>query len=113
MADSFHRLKEALADCYALESELGAGGMAAVYLAHDPRHNRKVAIKVMNPELAAIIGAARFLKEIENTANLQHHIGASAWTQDRAREWWRRTSWRLRWATMRPPQGAGDGGHRH
>ncbi len=72
MADSFHRLKEALADRYALERELGAGGMATVYLAHDPRHNRKVAIKVMNAELAAIIGAARFLKEIETTANLQH-----------------------------------------
>ena len=72
MADSFHRLKEALADRYALERELGAGGMATVYLAHDARHNRKVAIKVMNSELAAIIGAARFLKEIETTANLQH-----------------------------------------
>src|SRR5712692_6532771 len=72
MADSFHRLKEALADRYAIERELGAGGMATVYLAHDPRHNRKVAIKVMNPELAAVIGAARFLKEIETTANLQH-----------------------------------------
>jgi len=72
MADPFHRLKEALADRYELERELGAGGMATVYLAHDPRHNRKVAIKVMNSELAAIIGAARFLKEIETTANLQH-----------------------------------------
>src|SRR5213594_24652 len=72
MADPFHRLKEAMADRYTLERELGAGGMATVYLAHDPRHNRKVAIKVMNPELAAIIGAARFLKEIETTANLQH-----------------------------------------
>src|SRR5438093_3265226 len=49
--------------------------MATVYLAHDPRHNRRVAIKVMNSELAALIGAARFLKEIETTANLQHpHI---------------------------------------
>src|SRR5881397_3483153 len=72
MADPFHRLKEAMADRYTLERELGAGGMATVYLAHDPRHNRKVAIKVMNSELAAIIGAARFLKEIETTANLQH-----------------------------------------
>src|SRR5207244_13243449 len=72
MADSFHRVKEAMADRYTLERELGAGGMATVYLAHDPRHNRKVAIKVMNSELAAIIGAARFLKEIETTANLQH-----------------------------------------
>jgi len=72
MLDSFQRLQEAMADRYTLERELGAGGMATVYLAHDPRHNRKVAIKVMNSELAAIIGAARFLKEIETTANLQH-----------------------------------------
>ena len=72
MADPFDHLKEAMADRYTLERELGAGGMATVYLAHDPRHNRKVAIKVMNSELAAIIGAARFLKEIETTANLQH-----------------------------------------
>src|SRR2546430_17116017 len=61
MADPFHRLQEAMADRYTLERELGAGGMATVYLAHDPRHNRKVAIKIMNAELAAIIGAARFL----------------------------------------------------
>ena len=72
MLDSFQRLQEAMADRYTLERELGVGGMATVYLAHDPRHNRKVAIKVMNSELAAIIGAARFLKEIETTANLQH-----------------------------------------
>jgi len=72
MADPFHRLKDAIADRYTLERELGAGGMATVYLAHDPRHNRKVAIKVMNSELAAIIGAVRFLQEIETTANLQH-----------------------------------------
>src|SRR5881296_3473505 len=72
MADAFDRLKEAMADRYTLQRELGAGGMATVYLAHDPRHNRRVAIKVMNSELAAIIGAARFLKEIETTANLQH-----------------------------------------
>ena len=62
MADSFHRLKEALADRYRLERALGAGGMATVYLANDVRHNRTVAIKVMHPELAALIGAARFLK---------------------------------------------------
>src|SRR5881275_2267324 len=66
------RLKEALADRYTLERELGAGGMATVYLAHDVRHNRKVAIKIMQPELAALIGAERFLHEIETTANLQH-----------------------------------------
>src|SRR5881397_4098365 len=75
MAEPFHRLKEAMSDRYVLERELGAGGMATVYLAHDVRHNRKVAIKVMHAELAALIGAERFLKEIETTANLQHpHI---------------------------------------
>ena len=75
MADPFEALKTALADRYTLERELGAGGMATVYLAHDVRHNRKVAIKVLRPELAAFIGAERFLKEIETTANLQHpHI---------------------------------------
>jgi serine/threonine-protein kinase len=69
------RVQTALADRYRIERELGAGGMATVYLAHDPRHNRKVAIKVLHPELAAILGAERFLKEIEVTANLQHpHI---------------------------------------
>ena len=78
MADPFHRLKEAMADRYTLERELGAGGMATVYLAHDPRHNRKVAIKVMNSELAAIIGAARFLKEIETPANLRSREARSS-----------------------------------
>jgi serine/threonine-protein kinase len=75
VTDSFETLKEALADRYTLEHELGAGGMATVYLAQDVRHKRKVAIKVLRPELAAFIGAERFLKEIETTANLQHpHI---------------------------------------
>jgi len=75
MTDSFETLKEALADRYTLERELGAGGMATVYLAQDVRHKRNVAIKVLRPELAAFIGAERFLKEIETTANLQHpHI---------------------------------------
>jgi hypothetical protein len=52
MGEIFDDLKEALADRYVLERELGAGGMATVFLAHDPRHNRKVAIKVMHPDLA-------------------------------------------------------------
>ena len=68
-------LTRALADRYRIERELGAGGMATVYLAQDLRHDRKVAIKILRPELAAVIGAARFLVEIKTTANLQHpHI---------------------------------------
>ncbi|TFH64871.1 MAG: serine/threonine protein kinase, partial [Gemmatimonadales bacterium] len=75
MSDTDARLHAALADRYRLEEEIGAGGMATVYLAHDLRHNRKVALKVLRPDLAALIGAERFLKEIETTANLQHpHI---------------------------------------
>jgi serine/threonine-protein kinase len=69
------RLATALADRYRIERELGAGGMATVYLAQDLKHHRKVAIKVLRPELAAVIGAERFLSEIRTTANLQHpHI---------------------------------------
>src|SRR5262245_16041275 len=60
---------------YAIERELGAGGMATVYLARDLKHDRRVALKVLRPELAAVIGADRFLAEIKTTANLQHpHI---------------------------------------
>jgi serine/threonine-protein kinase len=69
------QLKVALADRYLIERELGQGGMATVYLAHDVKHERKVALKVLRPELAAVIGAERFLAEIKVTANLQHpHI---------------------------------------
>ena len=69
------RLVAALAERYRIERELGAGGMATVYLAHDLKHDRQVAIKVLRPELAAVIGAERFLAEIRTTANLQHpHI---------------------------------------
>jgi serine/threonine-protein kinase len=69
------RLNAALEGRYRIERELGAGGMATVYLAQDLRHNRNVAIKVLKPELAAVVGADRFLAEIETTANLQHpHI---------------------------------------
>src|SRR5512145_2542007 len=75
MADPLTRLTTALADRYQIERELGAGGMATVYLARDPRHGRAVAIKVLRPELAAVLGAERFLREIEIAAQLNHpHI---------------------------------------
>jgi serine/threonine-protein kinase len=68
-------LSAALAGRYTLERELGRGGMATVYLAHDLKHDRKVAIKVLKPELAAVLGAERFVAEIRTTASLQHpHI---------------------------------------
>ena len=75
MPDSPKELTTALADRYDIERELGHGGMAVVYLASDVKHDRKVALKVLRPELAAVIGAERFLQEIKVTANLQHpHI---------------------------------------
>ena len=74
-SDSISRLNAALEGRYAIERELGEGGMATVYLAQDLRHEREVALKVLKPELAAVIGAERFLTEIKTTANLQHpHI---------------------------------------
>src|SRR5580765_1889486 len=75
LMDASPALTTALADRYRIERELGQGGMALVYLAQDVRHDRSVAIKVLRPELAAIIGAERFLREIKTIANLQHpHI---------------------------------------
>jgi tRNA A-37 threonylcarbamoyl transferase component Bud32 len=69
------RLASALADRYKIERELGQGGMASVYLAQDLKHHRQVAIKVLKPELAAVLGAERFVQEITTTAQLQHpHI---------------------------------------
>jgi eukaryotic-like serine/threonine-protein kinase len=69
------QLSAALVDRYRIERELGAGGMATVYLAHDIKHDRNVAIKVLEPELAAVLGAERFVVEIKTTASLQHpHI---------------------------------------
>jgi serine/threonine-protein kinase len=75
MAEVIERLQSALAGRYRLDREIGAGGMATVYLAQDVRHDRRVALKLLRPELAAVIGAERFLAEIRLTANLQHpHI---------------------------------------
>jgi serine/threonine-protein kinase len=75
MADQFERLKAALSGRYQLERELGAGGMATVYLAEDPKHHRKVAVKVLRAELAGALGPDRFNREIEIAAQLQHpHI---------------------------------------
>jgi serine/threonine-protein kinase len=75
MDSTIDALRLALADRYRIERELGAGGMATVYLARDLRHDRDVAIKVMHPEIAQSLGAERFLREIAMTANLRHpHI---------------------------------------
>ena len=75
LLNAFERLRAALADRYVIERELGAGGMATVYLAEDLRHHRKVAVKVLRPELARVLGPERFLREIEIAAGLTHaHI---------------------------------------
>jgi serine/threonine-protein kinase len=75
MTDELERLTAALADRYAIQRELGRGGMATVYLARDLKHDRKVALKVLKPELAAAVGTDRFLREIRVAARLNHpHI---------------------------------------
>ncbi|UCC84537.1 MAG: protein kinase [Gemmatimonadota bacterium] len=75
MEDQLDHLKKALADRYTIEREIGSGGMATVYLAEDVKHRRKVAVKVLRPELAATLGADRFVREIEIAAQLSHpHI---------------------------------------
>src|SRR4051812_47859930 len=75
MADPISALREALRDRYEFERELGRGGMATVFLAHDLKHDRPVALKVLHPELAAVLGPERFQREIRFAARLQHpHI---------------------------------------
>ena len=66
------QLNTALAGRYAIEHQIGEGGMATVYLARDIKHDRRVAVKVLKPELGAVLGVERFLSEIKVTANLQH-----------------------------------------
>jgi eukaryotic-like serine/threonine-protein kinase len=110
------RLAAALADRYRIERELGQGGMATVYLAEDLKHRRRVAVKVLRPELAAVLGAERFVQEITTTAALQHpHIlplfdsgeadGFLFYVMPRrcARSWTARRSWAcLRLCASRP-----------
>ena len=75
MSDAVTRLNSALEGHYAIERQLSEGGMATVYLADDLKHEPKVALKVLRPELSAVVGAERFLAESKTTANLQHpHI---------------------------------------
>ena len=70
--DAEERLKSALADRYTIEREIGIGGMATVFLAEDLKHHRKVALKILWPELSAVVGSERFVAEIKTTANLLH-----------------------------------------
>src|SRR5205807_3859471 len=70
--DVLEQIRSALADRYVVERQIGQGGMATVYLARDVRHDRRVALKLLNPELGAVVGVERFLAEIRVTANLQH-----------------------------------------
>ena len=72
MADLSERVRASLAGRYTIERELGRGGMATVYLARDLKYDRPVALKVLRPELAASVGAERFLREIQVTAHLTH-----------------------------------------
>ena len=75
LSSPLERLNTALAGRHTIDGELGAGGMATVHLAHDLKHDRDVAIKVLHPDLGAALGGERFLSEIRTTARLQHpHI---------------------------------------
>ncbi len=78
MSDVLTRLTSALDSRYRVTREVGVGGMARVYLAHDVKHERDVAIKVLHPDLAAALGAERFLAEIKTTASFAR-VGRSRW----------------------------------
>src|SRR5688572_33475057 len=99
VGNQLEQLKRAVADRYRVEDEIGRGGMATVYRAHDLRHDRSVALKVLRPELAASLGTERFLREITLTARLDHpHIlplldSGEARSEERrvgkeCRSWW-------------------------
>ena len=88
-------LVAALADRYRIERELGAGGMATVYLAEDLKHKRKVALKVLKPELAAVLGADRFVQEITSTASSTGTSSRRTSCCTRAARWWRTSA--LHW----------------
>ena len=83
MSDAITRLNAALEGRYSIEREVGEGGMATVYLADDLKHERKVALKVLKPELAAVVGADRFLAEIKTTANPSTRISSRSSTRVR------------------------------
>ena len=70
--ETITQLNEALAPGYLIEREIGTGGMATVYLANDTKHRRRVALKVLKPEIATLVGVERFLSEIRVTATLHH-----------------------------------------
>jgi serine/threonine-protein kinase len=82
-ANNTERLFAALADRYKIERRLGEGGIATVYLAEDVKHKRKVAVKVLRPELAATLGPDRFVREIEIAAKLSHPTSCHCSTRER------------------------------
>ena len=83
MAEIIEKVRAAFAESYAIEREVGQGGMATVYLARDLKHNRQVALKVLRPELAAAMGGDRFPREIEIVAQLSHPQSAIGMRQSR------------------------------
>ncbi len=85
MSDPGIRLNAALEGRYAIERELGEGGMATVYLTEDLKHHRKVALKVLKPELAAVVGAERFLSEIKTTRGASYRPSRGHWSWNMGR----------------------------